>query len=976
MYEKYLKIICSPTLLLQLQKIKSKVYTKVGSLEASFVVDKEPIPFSEKANNLRPIKKGQKWGNTFDCAWFNFKGVVPASAKGKKVVLLIHLDGEGCLFDDDGTPTKGLSNICGAIDAFQPARAKKVLDFCKSAVGGEEIDIWVEAGHNKLSINLRNYAKLKQADIAVMREDINALYYDYMTLLFQLVTLDKNSEKRKSIHSSLAAVSKIVGDFSEDKVSLARESLASEMQYGEKSPYTFYATGHAHLDLAWLWPIRETKRKTGRTFSNTVYNLEKYPDYIFGVSQPQQLEWLKNLYPKLYDKIKTAIISDRIEPQGRMWVECDTNVPCGESLIRQSVYGERFWQSEYGKTSKICWLPDVFGFSGNLPQILKKCGMDYFLTIKLSWNEQNVFPHRTFMWEGIDNSSVLVHMPPEGNYNSDATPVALHYGVKKNSEKEFIKEMGVPFGIGDGGGGPSEGHIESVFRQQNLAGSPMAKFAPAKELFAQLDNHKDKLPAHKGELYLEKHQGTLTSQSNNKYYNRLTEKNLHNLEFLATLAHIKNGAEYPYELLDNIWKETLLYQFHDIIPGSSIKRVYDESVLRYQQMNEELAAAQQSLLKSFGSKRSLCAANTTPYERKETLKYGEKFYDAILPPYGSAKLEETVISKLDKMETDILRVEFGENGQITSLYNKQSDKEFCGDYLNLLCVYKDKRLYYNAWDIDINYTKKQPEFFSLVGYQEYQEGNSIIRENLYKYNNSTLTQKVILTVGKPFVEFETNIEWQETHKMLRAEFAPSVFAEEVTCDIQFGNIKRSTLNKTSVEKAQFEIAAHKWVDVSNGGAGISLLNDCKYGHRVKDGVISLNLLRSPMWPAKDADKGIHSFRYALYPHNGDCIEAQTAKLAYTFNYPLIVMNSPFDSFISSSDSHIVIETVKMAENRQNEFIIRAYEDSGTARTASISVDTAYKKCLLTDMLENEIEECSLNSLSFTPFEIKTVKVVL
>ncbi len=976
MYKNYAKLLCNPRLVAHMNRIKSKVYKKVGTLEALYRVEKEPIAFDEKANNLRPIKKGQKWGNTFDCAWFNFKGTVPASAKGQKVVLLIHLDGEGCLFDDEGTPIKGLSNICGAVDAFQPAKAKKVLEVTENAVGGEEIDIWVEAGHNKLSINLRNYAKLKQADIAVMREDINALYYDYMTLLFQLIMLDKNSPKRKSIHSSLDTVLKIAGDFAPDKVSLAREALAGEMKNGQPSPYTFYATGHAHLDLAWLWPIRETKRKVGRTFSNTIHNLEKYPDYIFGVSQPQQLEWLKSLYPKLYDKVKFAILNDRIEPQGRMWTECDTNVPCGESLIRQNVYGERFWQAEYGKSSKICWLPDVFGFSGNLPQILQKCGMDYFLTIKLSWNEHNVFPHRTFIWEGIDNSSVLVHMPPEGNYNSDGTPVALHYAVSKNTEREFIKEMSLPFGIGDGGGGPGEGHIESIIRQQDIAESPIAKFAPAKDLFAKLEAQREKLPAHKGELYLEKHQGTLTSQAKNKYYNRLTEKNLHNLEFLATLAHIKNGEEYPYDMLDDIWKETLLYQFHDIIPGSSIKRVYDESVARYQQINDELVAKQQAILKSFGSKHSLCAVNTTSYERRETLKLGEKYYEAVVPPYGSAKLEEISAPNLDTMETDILKVEFGENGQITSLFNKQLNKEFCGDYLNLLCVYKDKKLYYNAWDIDIKYTKKQPDFFTLVGYQEYQEGNSIIRENLYKYNKSLLTQRIILTMGQPCVEFDNNIEWQETHKMLRAEFAPSVFADEVTCDIQFGNIKRSTRNETSIEKAQFEIAAHKWVDVSSQGYGISLLNDCKYGHRVKDGVISLNLLRSPMWPAKDADKGMHSFRYALYPHAGDCIEANTAKVAYAFNYPLIVTNLPFGSFISSSDNNIVIETVKMAENRENEIIIRAYEDSGTARTASISIDTEYKKCMLTDMLENEIAECSLSELSFTPFEIKTIKVVL
>ncbi|HHU43528.1 MAG: glycoside hydrolase family 38 C-terminal domain-containing protein [Bacillota bacterium] len=976
MYKMYLKTLCHPDLLRNLNRIKSKVYKKEAKLEAKYVVEKEPIPFAERTKNLKSIKTCRKWGDVFDCAWFNFKGVVPASAKGKKIQLMIALDGEGCLFDDEGNPVKGLSNICGVVELFQPSKGKKILDFCDSAVGGEEVDVWVEAGHNKLSVNIKNYAIFKQADIVSVREDTKALYYDYFCLLLQLITLDKSTNKYCSIKNALRNSIKEAKGFSPESVEKARNILQKELINGEKSDYTAYAMGHAHLDLAWLWPIRETKRKVSRTFSNTVYNIENFPEYIFGVSQPQQLEWMKELYPNLYKQVKDYILQGRIEPQGKMWVECDTNVTSGESLIRQSIYGERFWQDEFKKSPKMCWLPDVFGFNGNLPQIIKKCGMDYFLTIKLSWNKQNVFPHRTFMWEGIDKSRVLAHMPPEGNYNSDATPVPVHAALKKNSEKEVVKTFGLPFGVGDGGGGPGEGHLECAIRQKDIAVSPRVKFAFANELFEELDKVKEELPVYKGELYLETHQGTYTAQAKVKYYNRLLEKALHTVEFLATYAFVKKGVKYPYEKLDKIWKEVLLYQFHDIIPGSSIKRVYDECVPAYQRMYEELIILREKLLKQLSAGSNLCAFNPTSYPRKEYIKHGEKYYFADIPPYASKKLTPADTVKMSSMENDLIKLEFGEDGEITSLYHKGLKQEFCKDYLNVLRVYKDKRTHYDAWDIDFNYANRCSKTFKLVGYKQFQEGASIIRESIYKYNKSTLTQRVILTMGKPYVEFFNSIEWQETHKMLRAEFAPRFFSDEVTCDIQFGNIKRSTKNDTSVEKAQFEICAHKWVDVSKDGYGISLLNDCKYGHRVKDGVISLNLLRSPMWPAKDADKGIHTFTYALYPHKGDCYEGETAKMGYVLNNPLIVNRSEFDSFVYADKPNIVIETVKMAENKEKEFIIRAYEDSGKQTKAKLTIDTPYSEVCLTDMLENKIEDVSLDELIFTPFEIKTIKVTL
>lgn len=976
MYHKYARMYLHPNLYSGLAKIRAAVYRKVGTLDAEYISAPEPIPFEQRAAQpLKPIKKGEKWGRLFDCGWFHFTGTVPECAKGQNVKLVINVDGEGCLFDDEGTPVRGISVVCGVIDYFTIKKGKTVLDFTDCAEGNDKIDIWVETGHNKLTTNIKKYAVLKQADIAVYREDIKDLYYDYLTLLIQMSALKKNHTKFISIRNTLSIVINQLNGLTPEDVEVASRTLKMELQFGERMAFKYYAVGHSHLDLAWLWPIRETKRKMGRTLANTVTNLEKYPAYVYGISQPQQLAWAKELYPKLHDKIKDYIDQDRIEVQGKMWVECDTNVSGGESLVRQSVYGERFWLDEYGKTSKICWLPDVFGFTGNLPQILKKSGMEYFLTIKLSWNEHNKFPHRTFIWEGIDDSSVLVHMPPEGNYNSDASPISLFKGLKQYPEKNDIHIMGLLYGIGDGGGGPGEGHIECALRERVVSEMPTVSMSPASKLFNELEGFRKVIKTHKGELYLEKHQGTLTSQAKNKMYNRLSERKFHEVELLSTIAAISGGYEYPYDELETLWKEVLLYQFHDILPGSSIKRVYDESVPRYQAICARLDELKALALDAIKGKETLSAVNTTGFERDEYIEVDGKVYRFNAKPYSSAALAEEQPEALSGMENEYYKLSFGKNGEIVSMFDKVLGKEMSGKGMNFLNVYPDPPSHYEAWDINIKYTKKKPKAFKLMSFKVYAQNNSIIRENLYAFGKSSLTQKVILTKGDKLVRFETTVDWQETRKMLRAEFKPSVFAPEATFDIQFGSIKRSTRNVTSIEKAQFEVCGQKYVDVSDNGMGISLINDCKYGHRVKDGLISLNLLRSPMKPAKDADKGIQTFSYALYSHEGDFTNG-VAKNAYFFNYPIIIANKSFDSFVSADDEHVVIETVKMAESREKEIIIRAYEDTGTERTAEIKVGTSYEKAVETDLLENETGEIDLKAVTFKPYEIKTFKLKL
>ncbi len=960
-----------------LLKLAKKCYTKVGSLTAEYSPSKEPVDFAHRTElAYRTIKVGQNWSTKcYECAWFHFKGTIPEKAKGKKTAVLLSIGGEGCVYSDDGTPRRGITGLLAVVEFAQPARGKKLYELTESAEGGELVDLWMDCGNNHILGDIDKVAKFRQADIVVVNEQAKTTYYDALALIFQLTDDATTKEKRHSIAKALRKGLKVAvsGNLEE-----ASKIFRAEYTVGEESPFTAYATGHAHLDLAWLWPIRETKRKASRTFTSQLRNMERYPEYIFGASQAQQFEWIEERYPELFKELQAAVDRGQLEVQGGMWVECDTNVTSGESLIRQNLYGKKYWKEKFNQEMRMCWLPDVFGFSGNLPQILKKCGMDYFLTIKLSWNEHNKFPHRAFVWEGIDDSSVVVHMPPDETYNSEGTAWCLTHAAENFPEKDKIKDFSLLHGIGDGGGGPGEGHIEMLRRAQNMKGLPKVKFSKAIDYFDVLNAQKNKLVKHKGELYLEKHQGTYTTQSKNKLGNRKMEFMLHNVEFLGTLASMK-GYKFPKEKVDKIWKEVLLYQFHDIIPGSSINRVYKESQARYDEMFMELVDLRDEIIAflapAVGEPRVI---NFNSYPIKGLISHNEKWYTLDAPSYGSAKLvpyvapEHSPFDYTDNtIENDVYRVKFDDNGNIVSLYEKKTEKEHVKMYLNKLNVYDDKRLHYNAWDIDINYTKKSPSEFKLIDKLVTVSDGQIVRENVYKYGKSKIIQKVILRLGCPLVDFETIVEWNETHKMLRADFRPRVFADEVTCDIQMGNLKRSTKNENKYEKAQFEICAHKWVDVSNEGEGFAIMTGGKYGWRVKEGLMSLNLLRSPVYPDPTADRGTHIIRYAVYPHAGDYNEANVQAVAYRYNNAPIVTDREFDasSLFASSDSHVVIETVKLAENGEG-IVVRAYEDTGVERVATISTSLE-GEVYETNLIEEVIGEASLKDVTFKPFEIKT-----
>ncbi|MEJ5361998.1 MAG: glycoside hydrolase family 38 C-terminal domain-containing protein [Spirochaetota bacterium] len=968
-----------PLLVHRLHAIQKHIYQKIVDLDVFLATSDEPIPF-EKINHIRfsNIKPGYKWGKAYTCAWFHFKGKIPQQYRQSHIVCCVDIGGEGLVINVYGEPVSAINSRITFMDYLQPTWDMRVVEVDEQAKQSGTIDVWIDAGFNGKIIQPFGSARFKYAFLALCRDDVQDFYFDYLTLVFAYCACD-DKHRKKSIKLLLDTSYAATKNYLPQHVAEAKK-IISEMYALEHKPHELFLTavGQGHLDLAWLWPVRESKRKAVRTLTNALQNSMQYPECVFGASQPQMFEWIKQNQPKLYDSIKKAVNAGAIELQGGMWVECDTNLPCGESLVRQIYYGKKFFKEEFNCDVITCWLPDAFGFNGNLPQILKKSGIDYFCTIKLAWNEINKFPYTTFTWVGIDGSSVIAHMPPEGDYTSGATPLCAKVVIENFKEKDILDSALMIYGNGDGGGGPTQTHIELIKRQQKLQWLPKVQFGKSIDYFKRLDADKHKLHAYHGELYLEKHQGTYTTQARSKYYNRLLEGMLHNCEFVATCAYLK-GFAYPHKFFEDVWKEVLLYQFHDILPGSSVKRVYDESIERYKIIEQQLHTMMTNLLDYLSqADDGITCINTTPFARTEYSKGDSSWYWCQMEGYSSARMKPvdihlTVTGGDNYIENELLRVEFAKEGHIISVFDKIHRKEICKDYLNKLVLYTDRFRFYNAWDIDSNYLKKRKTELKLVDYETHTDGPKVFRRNYYRHGRTSLTQDIILYEGRPYIEFSTECDYHETFKMLRADFAPSVYSHTVTCDIQFSNIARSTKNTTSIEKAQFEICAHKWVDVSDNDYGVSLINDCKYGHRVKDGIISLNLLRSPVYPDPKADRGRHTFRYALYPHKGRLKDAETIPLGYHFNYPPIVVKKQVEikPIIIVNNKGIVVETIKKAEN-EDAIVIRMYECFGNDISTIFNTGFTYKEAYEANLLETIVRKIEGNTVHFTGFEIKTL----
>ncbi|MDP8210058.1 MAG: glycoside hydrolase family 38 C-terminal domain-containing protein [Candidatus Stygibacter australis] len=1021
----------------RIERFKNEIaqlrFTDNISLKAEYIYDQEyPITydknledFSRKDITLKdnqkytfqPIRQGEEWGKTWGSSWFRFTGKIPAGWKGKEVGALIDLEAEGCLFKD-GTPHQGLTNKIH----WNVTSAKRLIIINQKAEGNEDIKLLVEGGANGLFGAGQEFYRLQQAELCLIDSKAWQLYYDLEVISSLISKLPQRSPRRqKLIRISNDAINLFEnGKGIKNSLKLTGKLLAIP---ANKSAINVYSVGHSHLDLGWLWPVRETRRKAGRTFATALRMMEEYPEYVFGSSQPQLYEWVKEDYPKLYQEIKNRISEGRWECQGAMWVEPDMNLIGGEAMVRQCLYGKKFWKEEFDQDVNNLWLPDVFGYSAALPQILKKCGVDYFMTQKISWNETNIFPHHSFYWEGIDGTKIATHFLPTNDYNCSNLPKQLLESEERFAQSDVADEFLNLYGIGDGGGGPGRIHIELGKRQQNTEGAVNFIFSTAEDFFKRMGRiPASRLPLWKGELYLELHRGTYTTQALMKKYNRQLELNLRDVEFLGAITGNMNK-----EVIDRIWKNTLLNQFHDILPGSSIKWVYEdahalsEANLRTLREMKNSLLAELNLPAEDGQKDfHYQIFNTLSWKRKDVinlelpddnenwialdafgnqlpanLKQNLMLVEIEVPPMGytTIKLQKVdmTIRNTRKMkvnenllENNLLRVEFDEQGVISSIFDKELHREMLSEAANIILLYEDKPNDWGAWDINHFYRETQPEQAKLsnISFVEHDYLWAAISME-FTIGNSTISQIISLKTNSKLLECWTSINWQEKNKMLRMRVVPDIKTDKANFEIQYGNITRATHNNTTWEQAKFEVCGHRYADLSQSDCGFAIVNDCKYGHYVKDNIMELTLLRSPQYPDNTADIGEHTFRYGFLPHSGNLINSQVLPIAHEFNSELIVHKIAElpeqleKAYFSICGKNVKIESVKPAEDGDG-IILRLYEYYGTQTEIKLKSDRNWKEFIETDLLENSqylhCKDARETSLFFEPFEIRTFRL--
>lgn len=999
--------------------------------KGNFVYPKDAEAAPESWQEFDSLK--MHWYGPDEHYWFKTKLTVPESFDGKPLWMIIHTQIDEW---DDGKNPQFLLFVDDEIVQGIDMNHREVL-ITPKAQAGKEYKIDLQAYTGTLHSEFRLIGEIAEIDPAV-----NALYYDLQVPLWGTDRMNKEEKVCIDIITVLNDTINFLDLRNPHSVEFY-ESVNKASEYLKKALYEEMAgyediiascIGHTHIDVAWWWTVAQTREKVARSFATVLKLMDEYPDYKFMSSQPQLYVFLKERYPELYARVKQRIEEGRWEPEGGMWLEADCNLTSGESLVRQFVHGKRFFKEEFGIDNKILWLPDVFGYSAALPQILKKSGIDYFMTTKLSWNQFNKIPSDTFLWQGIDGTKVFTHMISTlgvgqnvknffTTYNGMLHPDAIMGGWERYSDKNINNDILIAYGYGDGGGGPTRQMLETSQRmEKGVKGIPKVRQVFSKQYFDELKDRVEEnreLSTWVGELYFEYHRGTYTSMARNKRSNRKSEIMMMDLELLSVLALMQKEVKYPTEEIDKMWKTILLNQFHDILPGSSIKEVYEVTKKEYEeiaQQGEILVKDRISTLSDKGD--AITVYNTLGFERDDIVNLGNidesitaiedvkgniypvqheengaLAYVSGVPSKGFKSFKKSELKKESAfnitksgIETPFYKVDIDENGLFTSLFDKKNKREVfkSGEKGNLMRVYEDKPIYYDNWDIDIFYTEKHWDVTN-TSKLEWTENGSVFAalEIERKFSNSVIKQKIYFYKDSPRIDFETYVDWKENQHLLKVLFPLDLNTDEASFDIQFGNTKRKTHENTSWDKARFETCAHKWIDISEGGYGVSLLNDCKYGHSVKEGNAAITLIKSGIEPNPTTDQEEHFFTYAVYPHANSWQEAGTAKQAYMLNQKaLCAVDTEFKdsfSFAEIDNESVMLETVKQAENGEA-VILRMYEYKNSRGEIIVKMPTGFKAVYECDLLENEEGEAlAENANSFTskilPFEIKTFKVV-
>lgn len=1001
------------------QQLGARVYKDRHPVKLSSHAAPDRIPFETALQgNFVPIEIGHRFGPLWSTHWVRVDIEIPTAWKDQEVHLLWDSTSEACVWDPQGQPVQGLT---GSGNSWVSGSVRPEYRLVRQAVGGETLVIYIEVACNGLfgvsfdtsDINLTGM--LRKAEIAVFDPQAWDLFWDFRVIADMAEHLPANSPRGgQALYAANAMINAL--DLEDPTTWETGKQIAAGFfsAHNGDSQHQLSAVGHAHIDTAWLWPLAETKRKCVRTFSTAVRYMEDYPDYIFACSQAQQFEWMKELHPGLYDKIKTKVQEGRFIPTGGSWVEPDTNVPSGESLVRQFLFGQRYFQAEFGVTCQEFWVPDVFGYSAALPQIMQQAGIRYFLTQKMSWNQFNKLPSHTFFWEGLDGSQVLTHFPPVDTYNSMANVKEVLFNVSNYKDHERSNQSYLLFGYGDGGGGPTRPMLEQLNRMEDVDGLPRVTMRTPLDFFQRCEADAKELTVWRGELYFEYHRGTYTTQADTKRDNRRSEFMLHDIEFLSTIAYTTQGISYPTEALARLWKIVLTNQFHDIIPGSSITTVYEDAARDYKQVLSEGAdlrekAASAILGGGSDSTDRIAVVNTLSLERTEvialpqgtpaqqTSSTGIPLGVVSAPAMGYAvvtpqsqqpsPVHASQFPEGFTLENDFIIAKFDHGGQLTSLFDKVNERECIepGTKANHFVLFDDNPVNFDAWDVDIYHLEK----FNLVApalNAKIIEGGPLRASLAFEVvisPKSTLRQVVSLTAISPRLDFSTEVDWHENHQFLKVEFPFNLRAPYATYEIQFGYLQRPTHFNNSWDMARFEVCAHRWADYSEPDYGVALLNDSKYGYAVHGNVMRLSLLRSPKMPDPQADMGQHQFRYALLPHADNPLDAGVIEEGYRFNSPLLVYPTQAEpenqSFFQVSGGSLILDTVKKAED-SDAIIVRLYEahgKRGLCRLESLLPVTAAAQCNLLEIDEKPLAwERNGIDIPYTPFQLITLKLKL
>ena len=1013
-----------------IKELGESVVTDRVPLEASAFVTDERLPLKATADLPRsPVLPGTEWGRSWQSAYFLLEGELPAShVNSSRSVLLADFGGEALVYREDGEPLFALTDASSMNLEYRKIHEHVVLPsgHCRLYVEAAANDLFgLTRREIKKTRNIPNAEGVYRgifsyAYIGLLDQDVWDLYV-CMDALFSLYkVLPPSSLKAVRVISSLFEAMKA---YARDGVAAALDIVDKEIgKPSEASSLSTTVIGHAHIDTAWLWPIAETRRKVMRTFASQIVNLERYPEYVFGASSPQQYLWVKETHPELYGKIRNMIKAGRWELLGGMWIEPDCNLVSGESLVRQILEGKNFFMQEFGKDVRTCWIPDVFGYPASLPQILVKSGIPYFSTQKISWSLSNRFPYDSFIWEGIDGSRVLTHFLPEHTYNSDANFSSLRTGEENYLEKDRIDEFVTAAGIGDGGGGPKDQHIERVLLARDTEGVPKAAFGFVEDFFDRLASSSADLDTYRGELYLEFHRGTYTSQAANKRNNRIFEEALKPIEVLLS------WMGEPERIKDAI-HDGLTFQFHDILPGSCIGPVYRETDEGYRKIFSAFSSVVSDYIErsgcrdyafcsSFGGKQggeglmTLSVFAFSPSSRPVLVRLPDASFPsgrlvadgryevqeldgvryAVLPlthggwntfSLSAAEPEEKRNNSSSlTLDNGIVRYEFDHEGHLTRGVLLESGFEFTyGGKGNVFGYYADEPHVYDAWDIEYYYQEMEAGKAVCVSAEPLASGPafSALRFS-FRVGSSAIEQDVILPRGSAALYFRTRVDWHEERRLLRVYFPCDHLADTCTCDIPYGQIERSTHVRNEWDAARFEFPARLFTDVGREG-GVALSSDSKYGYSVRDGRIGLSLLRSPLDPDPEADQGRHEFTYALIPHAERLEDSSVRETAeYLSSAHLAVLTSGEPSFAGKTagpaveGDHVRMTVLKSAEDG-NGRIIRLVECDGKDASVTLVPDTegaSYCEC---DLMENVISSAIDISkpLHFRPFEIRTLR---